>query len=364
MMKLSVIQAEFGDCLLLRFGSKAKPMHILIDGGPSGTYPKHLHAELEKIQRMNGCLELMILSHVDNDHIIGLLEMLADMAKQRAANHPDAVPVRGIWHNRFEQAEGHAAGLTTRIDSGLQGTTGAVFSSATAETFGIKEGNKLSVAAQQLKIPVNPGVPGSVITTASYPDPLAIADLKLWVIGPTPENLEALKKKWLAWLETYENRAAFADEAEAEKIDRSVPNLSSIMLLAQSGNRKILLTGDGTSDDVLDGLRQKGLLDSQGKLKVDVLKLPHHGSARNMRRTFFERVTAKTYVISANGRDGNPDLATLIWLVTTAKSQRRKIKIVATNPTTTLDQLVEEYPPQTYRYQLVILQPSDHALEI
>jgi beta-lactamase superfamily II metal-dependent hydrolase len=364
MMKLSVIQAEYGDCLLLKFGSPSKPAHILIDGGPSGTYPKHLHLELEKIRQANGCLELMILSHVDNDHIIGLLEMLADMAKQRAAHKPDLVPVRAIWHNAFEQAEGRRAGLTARIDAGLGGVDGMTFSAANAVTFGIKEGSKLVTAARQLNIPLNPNIPGAVITTQSQPDPVIIGDLKLWVIGPTPENLAALKEKWLAWLETYEKRAPFADGVEAEKIDRSVPNLSSIMLLAQVGQRKILLTGDATSDDVLEGLRQRGFLDSKGRLKVDVIKLPHHGSVRNMRRAFFEQVTAKTYVISANGRDGNPDLATLIWLVTTAKSQRRKIKIVATNATETIDQLVEEYPPETYRYTLVIMNPGDHALEI
>jgi hypothetical protein len=364
MLKLNVVQAEFGDCFVLRFGSSAKPQFILIDGGPSGTYTRHLQPEIEKIRASGNCLELLILSHVDNDHIIGLLEMMADVVNQRAARQPNPLAIRSIWHNAFQRAEGHQPEIIARLDAGLPGPTTAAFSSTNAVTFGINEGNKLLLAAQELGIPVNPGVPGAVITTQTQPKPIQIADLKLWVIGPTPQNLERLREKWLEWLEKYEKRAPFADEIEADKIDRSVPNLSSIMLLVQSGRRKILLTGDGTSDDVLEGLRQQKLLNKAGKLSVDVLKLPHHGSARNIRKAFFDVVTAKTYIISANGKYNNPDLATLIWLVSAVKEQRRAVKILATNMTDSIRQLVEEYPPERYGYALQIMDASQHAIEI
>lgn len=363
MLTLSVIQAEFGDCMLLRFG-RSKPKHILIDGGPSGTYAKHLRPMLEQVRQKADCLDLMILSHVDNDHIIGLLEMMAHMVDQRAKNQPELLPVRALWHNAFQRAEGSGAEIGSRLEAGMAGQQGTSFAEANAVTFGIKEGNKLLLAAQELDIPVNPDTGGKVITTQTVGAPLKLDDLKLWIIGPTPQNLERLEKKWLAWLETYENRAPFADEIETDKIDRSVPNLSSIMLLAQSGRKKILLTGDGTSDDVLEGLRARNLLNKSGRLHVDVLKLPHHGSVRNIRRTFFDIVTARTYIISANGKYNNPDLATLIWLVSAVKKQHRKVQILATNRTEAIDQLVEEYPPQNYGYQMEIMQPGEHALEV
>ncbi len=44
---------------------------------------------------------------------------------------------------------------------------------------------------------------------------------------------------------------------------------------------------------------------------MDILKLPHHGSIRNVEADFFEKVTADHYVISANGRHGNPESETL-----------------------------------------------------
>ena len=48
------------------------------------------------------------------------------------------------------------------------------------------------------------------------------------------------------------------------------------------------------------------MLGPEGRLHVDILKVPHHGSERNISETFFDIVTADVYVISANGRDDNP----------------------------------------------------------
>jgi hypothetical protein len=87
------------------------------------------------------------------------------------------------------------------------------------------------------------------------------------------------------------------------------------VVLARSGDRSLLLTGDARSDDIMEGLEAVGLLTDDGPpLTVDVLKLPHHGSIRNVNATFFDRVRARHYVISANGRDGNPEDETLALL--------------------------------------------------
>jgi hypothetical protein len=45
--------------------------------------------------------------------------------------------------------------------------------------------------------------------------------------------------------------------------------------------------------------------------------MPHHGSIRNMEKVFLEKITADHYVISADGRDDNPDKKLLNLLVST-----------------------------------------------
>ncbi len=49
-------------------------------------------------------------------------------------------------------------------------------------------------------------------------------------------------------------------------------------------------------------------------MKVDLLKMPHHGSDRNMERSFLERVVADHYVFSGDGEHGNPERKTFQML--------------------------------------------------
>jgi hypothetical protein len=76
-----------------------------------------------------------------------------------------------------------------------------------------------------------------------------------------------------------------------------------------------LLTGDARGDYLIEGLKQEGLLDANGKLHVDILKMPHHGSDRNVDPSFFSTITADHYLASADGTFGNPDRPTLEMLI-------------------------------------------------
>ena len=86
-------------------------------------------------------------------------------------------------------------------------------------------------------------------------------------------------------------------------------------MLAEAEDKRLLLTGDARGDKMLKGLELVGLLKKGGKMHVDVLKVPHHGSDNNMETIFFERVTADHYVFSGNGEHGNPERETLEMLL-------------------------------------------------
>ena len=70
-------------------------------------------------------------------------------------------------------------------------------------------------------------------------------------------------------------------------------------------------SADARGDRIIDGLKSIGLLQPAKSLHVDVLKVPHHGSANNVEEDFFRSVTADHYVMSASGKYDNPDLDTL-----------------------------------------------------
>lgn len=44
--------------------------------------------------------------------------------------------------------------------------------------------------------------------------------------------------------------------------------------------------------------------------------MPHHGSVRNVKLEYFQAIRASHYIVSADGRDDNPDVDTLEMLTT------------------------------------------------
>ncbi|HEV7515841.1 MAG TPA: hypothetical protein VGR07_06050, partial [Thermoanaerobaculia bacterium] len=143
--------------------------------------------------------------------------------------------------------------------------------------------------------------------------PVTLGNLTLTVVAPSRENLLALQDDWdkkiKPMLQREKDQAARAEIAAY--VDKSVYNLSSIVVLVEGDGKRILLTGDGRGDHAIAGLKAAGLLDGDGKIEIDVLKLPHHGSDRDVALDYFETIRAKHYVISADGKYDNPDVDTL-----------------------------------------------------
>jgi hypothetical protein len=371
MMRLNIIQAEFGDCFILQYGSTANPRYILIDGGPDKIFKNHLQAELTKISEQGGKIDIAVLSHVDNDHLIGILDLLAEMEKQDANNLPRTIKIDAIWHNTFDKTIGEGNDIANRVNA-VVATAGAAARATMLSTndvlTGIAEGSKLRSLAEKLEIPINSGFQNKLISLdTSSPTSTAqleSSNLRITIVGPTKANLDKLREEWLDWLAENESLAGTQDPYTMAMVDRSIPNLSSIMMLAEAEGKRMLLTGDGRGDHLIEGLKQAGLLDGSGKTHVDVLKLPHHGSDKNITKGFLESITADTYVISANGRYGNPDTSTLIWIVETARKSGRKVKIVVTNHTSSVDKLLDGYNPQDYGYEIITMQRNSNSMTI
>lgn len=366
MFKLHVVQAEFGDCLILEFGTASSPRYILVDGGPEHIYDQFLGPELQKIAAQGAKLEAVILSHIDNDHVIGLLDFLAELKKEKDEGKTEYLGVKALWHNTFSRTIGQGNDIEVRLKSMLATAAAASLTmTATDMTVkGVGEGERLLRFANQLNIPVNPGFAGGVVLVDSSPNPQRFDNLSLRVVGPTRADLDRLKKEWLAWLDQNEGAIASADPALAATADTSKPNLSSIMVLGAAEGKTVLLTGDGLGAHLLNNLKQSGLLDAKGQLHVNVLKMPHHGSVRNVSLDFLKQITADQYIISANGKDGNPDPDTLNWLVEAAKEQGRKIEILLTNETDSTRELLKTHPPETYGYQVTIMPAGASILTV
>lgn len=363
MFKLHVVQAQFGDSLILEFGDTSKQRYVLIDGGPPDTYKNDLEAALRDVVPTNK-LELVVLSHIDNDHIVGLLDLLAALEEAAANGDPPGIAIEGLWHNSFQKSIDPDGKITERMQMlmTIAGSHKVAMPLAADAFFGVKEGNRLRILAKKLKLPINKGFQDDLVMFETAPATIKFGKLKLRVIGPNQKNLEALREEWLKWLSNAEEEMA-SNPATLANADRTVPNLSSIVLLAEYDKKTILLTGDARSDHILSALDQAGLL-SAGKLHIDVLKVAHHGSNRNHTASFFKKVTADTYVISANGRDDNPDYDTLKWIVEAAGSQGRQIRIVVTNNTASTKEIKQTHKPTDFGYKLIVKRKADHSIAV
>ena len=322
---LEALPAQYGDCLLLHYGTDQKPGLILIDGGPEDVWENSLQPRLKALAaaRAGFKINLMMVSHIDDDHVVGLVKFTNAWLAQPAGK-PWPYPVREVWHNSFERVSNAkdlnavkasvcastGAGSIEEVDleeAGLENTEER--RDALKVLASVTKGKRLRDNLESLQVPSNTGFEGNLVRPGHGPHvPYKLGpELELHIVAPLPDQLTALRKEFAQELR--------ADATLAAYTDGSVPNLSSIAAIAKFKGKTILLTGDARGDYLREGLRQEGKLDARGKLHVDVFKLPHHGSDRNIDIDFFEDVTADHYVASADGTFVNPDRPTLEMLI-------------------------------------------------
>lgn len=331
---LEVMQAAEGDSLILHFGTKEKPKIIVIDGGPRGIFRDFLKPRLLQIKAKLSPnaplpLSMVMVSHLDDDHVNGILKLTDD-----AINNKN-FKIGNLWFNAFDNIIGN---IQIPVISSIAASAAAtnmgtlpinlpnIDHHASAVIASTGQGRKLQKDAITLNATVNNGfgeiAPGSpnlvhggdiadgsdkIIDWGGNSD-----DLKITVLHPNRQRLIELQTQWDKDLKEAkakgDNSIIFASLSNP---DTSPFNLSSIVCLVKSNGKTILLTGDGRDDDIMEGLKNNNLLDANGKCKVDILKIPHHGSDRNSSVKLYQTIIARHYVISANGKHDNPDKAML-----------------------------------------------------
>ncbi|MBP9118924.1 MAG: hypothetical protein KBF58_12715, partial [Methyloversatilis sp.] len=96
-MRIEMLPALHGDCLLVEYGDARRTRRVLIDGGPIGAFGA-LQARFDALPPGNRRFELVVLSHVDTDHIDGLVKLFAQPV-------PWPFVVRDVWFNGWRHLE-------------------------------------------------------------------------------------------------------------------------------------------------------------------------------------------------------------------------------------------------------------------
>jgi beta-lactamase superfamily II metal-dependent hydrolase len=332
-LTLETRRAKKGDCLLLHYGTKTAPKLMLIDAGPSGVFQPQLVPRLDAIRaaRQLGdqetlTVDVIMVSHVDDDHIKGILDLTKKLITQKKDQEPLYLKTKSLWHNSFDDVlkttpdELNTAGFgPASMNAAANATTDPDELFVAKVLASIPQGRTLRDDAAALRKSnsfwkVNDLTKGKLILATAKGKKIDIGGgVTVTIVGPLQPELLRLQKEHDALLKKKKKSGPAAAAMLAAYLDDTAENLSSLVLLVEKNKKRILLTGDARGDKVLNGLRLTKLLGKKksDRIHVDILKMPHHGSSRNVESDFFEQITADHYIFSGNGEHGNPERETV-----------------------------------------------------
>jgi Metallo-beta-lactamase superfamily len=104
---ITMLPASQGDCLWVEYGSQERPHRILIDCGTSPTYQRHLKRRLAEL-RPHPYVDLLIVTHIDTDHIGGVLKLLDAP--------PQGLQVGQVWFNAWRHVAHDSLDIMGPVD--------------------------------------------------------------------------------------------------------------------------------------------------------------------------------------------------------------------------------------------------------
>ena len=300
---IELLPARHGDALWIEFGDRGRTRRILIDGGPLHAWPE-FSARIERLPAGDQRVELLVITHVDTDHIEGIIRLLA-LPRARWPLEP-----KDIWFNGYRQIEAQTS---------LGGREGE-FLSALIHRRAFAEWNR-AFGGQAVVVPGKGALP-----RIALPDDDGMV---LTLLSPTRPKLATMGRQWRKDVARWQLDPADLDgawqqlvdetrfhpgaeltlgpedlsaqlRAQLKGADASAANGSSIAFLAEYAGRSCLFLADAHMKTVCASIRRL-LPPGADSLRVDAVKMAHHGSRNNLTAEFMQLVDAEHFLFSSNG---------------------------------------------------------------
>ena len=281
--EFKVLKAYNGDCILIKtFNEKHEEFIILIDGGTASTFDYSLKRELKKLSK----IDLLVLTHIDSDHIGGLIKLFKNSIIQN-------LEILNIWVNNPE---------LVKVESG--------------ELISYKQ-------ASSLKKLILDKVPNAKINNRinTFQSPINFGGISLKILSPSVKIFELLYKVWSdeetlkkeinikanvsSSIEssTYNTKLKELSKIEFVPINSlktDIINSSSISFILNCSDISLLLLADSRPEIIVEELRKLGYKETN-KLRVNYVKVSHHGSKNNTSQELLNLIECDNYIISTNG---------------------------------------------------------------
>lgn len=311
MLRLELLPAEFGDAIWIEYGDTARPHRLLVDCGTSAVFPR-IRERILALREDDRHFELLVITHIDIDHIGGVLELL----RQRASL---GVSFGEIWFNGYVHLS--AGGVVPQPEAPdilgpLQGEelTELIVASGASRWNAAVHGAALVVPASGPLQPLRE-LPGGMRLTLLSPLQSQLDRLKpVWdaacrKAGIVPGAATAVDLKQLdEALEANEEDDLLGDPdiellaATPFKPDGSRPNGTSLAILAEFDGRRLLLAGDAYAPVLIDAFARLPGNAAGGRIRLDAFKLSHHGSRGNTSTDLLRAVDCTNWLVSTNGK--------------------------------------------------------------
>ncbi|TWI15514.1 ComEC/Rec2 family competence protein [Sphingobacterium siyangense] len=301
-MKIHFLPAFHGDAIWLNYNdSNGIPRNILIDGGPAETYSEKdkkgkiefgiLSDTINSIRDNEQRIDLLILTHVDDDHINGLMHWINDDV------HATSLIDR-IWFNSGKLIFEHF-NVSDIIENHIALSVGE--STDTSIKDGVTFENLIK----------NKGIWEYKIIKQGQS--IELLDLKFRILSPDEDGLRELLHKWekkepeslTAASKDYKKTITELLTSDVYAKDPSIHNGSSIAFIITYNGKDMLFLADAHPEKIVEGLKHFEFT-KDNPLVCEFVKISHHGSKYNTSYKLLELIESPTYVISSNGSKRSP----------------------------------------------------------
>jgi beta-lactamase superfamily II metal-dependent hydrolase len=343
-MNVIIFPAMNGDSLFVETDESS----VLIDGGYVSTYRKFIKPKLESLKKLNKKLNHLIVTHIDEDHISGIIKLIEEN------RNSEIIDIQNIWHNSYAHIKVYEDGL--------------IFSGKTLDSLPINyiikdelekvekdisavQGSTLASLLLKHGYQSN-GLFGNQSISVDTKDCINSKDISFMLLSPNNEKLLDLKKYWKKELykkgySSDESLLDFNEDAfeyilsmekekkrlrkknvsgdgsidveylikEEFKEDDTTTNGSSIAFILECNHLKILLLGDSHPSQIIAGLKRH-YRNEEFPVTFDLIKISHHGSKNNTSSELLNYIDSENFVISTNGSSHNhPDDETIARII-------------------------------------------------
>lgn len=336
-IEFEFLKAGKGDCILISVDKGTnKEKNILIDGGVSKTYDNNMNKSGTLKSRLRDkvslSLDLVVLTHIDDDHICGLIQLLKD--KEHVGK------IKELWFNSFE--------YINQIDALSSDEKGHgqlnYFKDLIKNQSHIKFRSDIFMENQKI-----------------YND--LDENIEIILLSPYKKQLDELGKAQKSWEDERikkgkEISIPCRDESSMEKsakseieykVGETEKNASSIAFILKYKKKNFLFLADADINVINHSLEK---LDNE-LLNFEFVKLSHHGSFKNnINEKFLQMINTNTYVILTDGKHkgySHPHKET-IQLILDIKPRNKEIEFIF-NYENFYEDKFKGYDEEEYNYE-------------